>query len=223
MQVNGDWLLTPERAAIFLPSGTAVVADLHLGFNEARRRAGEALPASGLDDTLALLAPLVARPEVRRLVFAGDIVENSAGAALLTELLQWLRDSGVELAGIIPGNHDGGLPWEDNRELLRPEGLKLGGWHVRHGDGPLGAGRLVVGHFHPCLRWRGRISAPCFLVGSRRLVLPALSADAAGVNVLRDTRWRSYRCYAIAGSRVMDFGELASLWRHLAQSERRKG
>src|SRR5436309_2915696 len=30
MRVNKDWLLTPQRAALHLPTATAVIADLHL-------------------------------------------------------------------------------------------------------------------------------------------------------------------------------------------------
>src|SRR5438067_991701 len=35
-----DWLLTPQRVAVHRPSGSAVVADLHLGYGQARRRGG---------------------------------------------------------------------------------------------------------------------------------------------------------------------------------------
>ena len=57
---------------------------------------------------------------------------------------------------------------------------------------------------HPCLSWERR-ATPCYLVGPRRIVLPAFSADARGVNVLGDGRWRSLRCGAIAGTDVLDF------------------
>src|SRR5438270_5847367 len=36
MIVHEDWLLTPVRAAVHLPTATAVVADLHLGYELAR-------------------------------------------------------------------------------------------------------------------------------------------------------------------------------------------
>ena len=37
MRVFTDWELTPDRAAVHLPTRTAVVADLHLGYAEARQ------------------------------------------------------------------------------------------------------------------------------------------------------------------------------------------
>src|SRR5262249_11676405 len=94
---------------------------------------------------------------------------------------------------------------------VRPEGVRLGAWRVVHGDGALGNEHLVHGHFHPWLRWSRRVAAPCYLVGRRRLVLPAFSGDAAGVNVLGDARWRRCRCVAIAGDGLLNFGELGRL------------
>jgi hypothetical protein len=66
------------------------------------------------------------------------------------------------------------------------------------------------------LRWNG-LTAPCFLLREDHLILPAFSADAAGVNVLRGSRWRGYRCCVIAGNKVLDFGETAGLRQRLAQ------
>jgi hypothetical protein len=213
MQVHTDWLLTPERAAVHLPTATAVIADLHLGYDEARRRRGEAVPESGLDDVVAVLRSLLVRETVRRLVIAGDLLEDSRCTRQAEELLAWLDSEGVALAGVVPGNHDRGLGQQDGGLPLCPAGVVLGGWRVVHGDGRLPRGRLVCGHWHPCLRWGRRVTAPCFLVGPRRLILPAFSADAAGASVLGERAWRNYRCYAIVGDKVLDFGEVALLRR----------
>src|SRR5262245_29901145 len=193
MRVHTDWLLTPERAVIHLPTATAVTADLHLGYEQARQRRGEAIPAGGIDDVVAALTVLTTDYRVRRLVVAGDLVEDRSGAAVVHELLAWLGAAGVELTGIAPGNHDQGLGKDLKDVPLFPAGIELGGWRVVHGDGRLPRGRLVLGHFHPCLRWGKRIAAPCYLVGDRRIFLPAFSADAAAVNVLGVRKWRPYR------------------------------
>jgi putative SbcD/Mre11-related phosphoesterase len=211
MLVHSDWLLTPERVAVHVPTATAVIADLHLGYDRARRRRGEAVPLAGLDDLLPALDVLVPRHDLRRLVIAGDLFEDAAGRALLPDLLRGLGERGLELTGIVPGNHDRGLGGAEPALPLCPDGVDVGGWLVVHGDGPLPAGRLVLGHFHPCLRWGNRVAAPCYLIGADRIVLPAFSPDAAGVNVLRGRRWHGYRCAAIAGDRVLDFGEVSRL------------
>jgi len=211
MLVHADWLLTPERVAVHLPTATAVAADLHLGYDEARRRRGEAVPLADVDDLLGALGRLLSRHQLRRLVIAGDLFEDAAGRALVPDLLRWLAARDLELTGVVPGNHDRGLARAAPDLPLRPEGVLVGDWRVIHGDGRLPAGRLVLGHFHPCLRWGRGLAAPCYLVGQDRIVLPAFSPDAAGVNVLGARRWRGHRCAVIAGDRVLDFGDVGRL------------
>src|SRR5262249_35344010 len=131
--------------------------------------------------------------------------------ALVSELAQ----TGVELVGIVPGNHDRRLAKIAAALPLMADGIQLGRWRIVHGDGPATRGWLVQGHIHPCLRWQG-LNAPCYLIGPRRLVLPAFSADAAGANVLGRVPWRTYRCGVITGDKVLDFGPVGSLRRRLA-------
>ena len=57
---------------------------------------------------------------------------------------------------------------------------------------------------------RAQIAAPCYLASERHLILPAYSAEAAGLNVLRSVGWDGYRCYAVVGDSVLDFGELTA-------------
>jgi metallophosphoesterase superfamily enzyme len=178
-----------------------------------RRRGGEAVPTVGLEEVLAGLGAVLFRHDVRRLVIAGDLFEDGRCAAQAAELLAWLAAAGVELAGLVPGNHDRGLPPSGAGLPLVAEGLVVGGWRVVHGDGRLPRGRLVHGHVHPVFRWGPHLAAPCYLVGERRIILPAFSADAAGVSVLGDPRWRKYRCCVIAGDDVLDFGPVGELHR----------
>jgi uncharacterized protein len=210
MRVLDDWLLTPARAAVHLPTATAVVADLHLGYAEARCRAGEAVPTSSLEEQLAPLDHVFSSQPVRRLVVAGDLFEAGFRAALATAFQSWLSAHDVELVAIVPGNHDRGLKIGSRLPLV-PEGVELGEWKVVHGEGELPAGRFVQGHLHPCLRLGSGVAAPCYLVGEGHLILPAFSAEAAGVNVLGKREWKDFRCCAIASDRVLDFGGVERL------------
>jgi metallophosphoesterase superfamily enzyme len=210
-----DWLLTPARAALHLPTATAVVADLHLGYDKARLRAGEAVPARPLHDILSPLAPLIRAHGVRRLAVAGDLFESGPDRELAAGLLAWCAAEGVELAAVAPGNHDRGLAGVADLLPVRPDGFDLGGWRVVHGDGEPPPGPVVQGHEHPWVRWSHALSGPCYLAAPESLILPAFSPDAAGVNVLPRRRWRDHRCFVIAGDRVLDFGPLGELRRRL--------
>jgi putative SbcD/Mre11-related phosphoesterase len=209
MHVLNDWALTPARAAIHLPTRTAVVADLHLGYAEARQRAGDAVPTTAVASILAPLRPALATYGARHLVIAGDLFESRPSSELLEELLDWFRNERIELTAVVPGNHDRGA--KTDGLPIHLNGFDLGGWQVIHGDGRRPAGRVVQGHEHPLLRWGNGLAAPCYLVGNDHIVLPAFSMDAAGVSVMHATRWSAYRCCAIAGNDVLDFGQLAQL------------
>jgi putative SbcD/Mre11-related phosphoesterase len=211
MRVLDDWLLTPARAAVHLPTATAVIADVHLGYGEARQRGGDAVPSQTVAAVFAPLAPILAAHTVRRLVIAGDLFETGRMASLATEVLAWCAAVRIELFGVVPGNHDRGLAVKAPELPIYPEGLTLGRWQIVHGDEELPQGCTVQGHEHPFARWGRDVGGPCFLIAERRLILPAFSPDAAGVNVLRAERWQDFRCYVIAGKRLLDFGEVGKI------------
>jgi putative SbcD/Mre11-related phosphoesterase len=220
MLVNGEWLLTAERAALHLPTATAVIADVQFGHGHDHRRAGEAVPAASLGETLAAVAALQEAYDIRRLVIAGDAFEDARINGNATALVTWLKDRRVELAGVISGNHDSELANPDSEIPICPKGLRLGSWWVVHGNGEIAPGhRLVHGHLHPCFRWNSSVLAPCYLVAPQRIILPAYSRATAGVNVLREPKWRNYKCFVISGEEVLDFGRLGDLQRVVRASK----
>lgn len=236
MRVLDDWLLTAERVAVHRPSATAVVADLHLGYAEARRRGGEAVPDDTLEEQLLGMGRVLHKHDVHRLVIAGDLLEDGRCHGALAAFEDWLNREGIELVALVPGNHDRGLETSSQatpKLPLYPDGFLLGDWRVLHGDEAIPDGPVIQGHEHPCFRWSPRrhvvrprffdrtytpaVEGPCYLVGPRRLILPAFSREAVGVNVLSVRRWRPYRCLVIAGERVLDLGELAQLGQQIGR------
>jgi metallophosphoesterase superfamily enzyme len=207
MKVHNDWLLTGLRVAIHVPTAAAVVADLHLGYNACRRGAGEAIPFINLNHQLNPLGIAIKKHGLRQLVIAGDLFEAGLVPELMAEFQHWLADAGVELAALVPGNHDRGL---ESSWPLFPDGFILDGWRIVHGNEEIRTGEPVVhGHVHPAVRLQGR-KFPCFLVGPRRLVLPAYSLDAAGVNVAKERTWQGCRCFAICTGKVIAMGKLGA-------------
>lgn len=239
MRVLHDWLLTAQRVAVHLPTATAVAADLHLGYAEARRRRGDAVPSESVAELLQPLLHIQQQHAARRLVIAGDLLEDSDCSEALMAFLKWIDQSGFHLIALVPGNHDLGLEGiaaAKSRLPLRPQGVDVGGWQIVHGEGSLPDAPVVHGHDHPCLRWspknranrprfaRGRfapdtIDGPCYLSGPQRLILPAFSREAAGVNILSVRRWRTFCCHTIAGGQVVDVGEVSTLRRRLSLAD----
>jgi metallophosphoesterase superfamily enzyme len=221
MCIHDDWLLTPQLVALHMATATGVVADLHLGYSDARQRGGEAVPCARVETVLAPLTGVIRAFAMRRLVIAGDLFEAACEPALVNDLVTWLGQWELELAGVVPGNHDRGIERHARLLPLYPRGFCLGDWLVVHGDGDLPPGRVVHGHEHPCLRPGGRAGAPCYLSDARRIILPAFSPDARGVNVLGVPAWRHFRCHVVLGPQVLDFGKVAAVSRAARTAGRR--
>src|SRR5262245_34194602 len=97
----GAWSFTPEGAAIHPGERTAVVADVHLGYEWARGAAGDCVPSHSLEETVARLSAVFARAAIARLIVAGDLVESARPchrtALDVRRLVDWLQSRGVSL------------------------------------------------------------------------------------------------------------------------------
>jgi metallophosphoesterase superfamily enzyme len=220
------WRLTPEGAAIHPGEQTAVVADVHLGYEWARGAAGDSVIAHSLDETLARLALVLTNSPVLRLIVAGDLVESPRPCRRTDEdlrrLHEWLARRGVTML-VLEGNHDRSLSRPRANDALPPEPMPatcmVASWTIGHGHVPIRGGRTISGHHHPVLRV-DRTVAPCFLIGPGRIILPAFSANAAGGDVgsiALPGAWkqRPFRCVVSTGSDLLDFGMLSTLRQRL--------
>src|SRR5438874_13425245 len=101
MTIFADWLLTPHRVAIHLPTKTAVVADLHLGYPEARRQSGDAVPLTDAKTTLGPLA--LALREAESLGDAGDLFEKTFDLDVRQGFYGLVLRRGGRFHGLVPG------------------------------------------------------------------------------------------------------------------------
>ena len=211
---EGPWLLVPEGAAVCRAQGVAVVADLHLGYEWARGRGGDVIPAHSLAETISKIEAIFERVAIRRLVVAGDLRESAAPCPATTSDIErlrgWLRLRSVELIAL-NGNHDPG-PLET---------LDVAGWRIAHGHRPISASHVILGHHHPALRVAG-VCAPCFLTSPRTIVLPAFSENAAGLDLAvarlpASLRGQPLRCLASTGQELLDFGPVVDLRKRLVR------
>jgi putative SbcD/Mre11-related phosphoesterase len=208
------WHLAPEGAVVHRAARTAVIADVHLGYEWARGARGDVVPPHSLTETLAALGMLLGRATIERLVVAGDLVESPRPCARtagdVARLGAWLASRGVALI-TLQGNHD------PPARPPRPASIELHGWLIHHGHADSDAPRMILGHYHPILRQSG-VEAPCFLVGAGLVVLPAFSRNAAGLDV-RAARWPGrlgggdVRCVAALDGELFDLGTRGRLGR----------
>ena len=195
-------------------SSTLVMADLHLGFEEAasrgliyslRRTSGYLamfIPRIQLKRTISLLERTLGKLRVKRVIVNGDL--KHAFDRLLkqekeevTELVKFLRESGVEDIVVVRGNHDNFI-----KPVLRRLGVSfINGIFTNsrgkrvllvHGHEDVdtsGQDIVVIGHEHPSLKCFEVYKFPCFMKiplaqGEKQLVvMPATGPYHPGVVV----------------------------------------
>lgn len=218
----GPWHFLPEGALWHPDARIVVIADSHLGYERTRTRRGDSLPVYSHADVRARLQPILTATACEKIVVAGDVIDSRASldrsANALLDFSGWLAALGVDPV-FIRGNHD-----THGLEHC-PESVEIDGWTIRHGHDPAPLNHLpeqpeIVGHLHPALRWSGH-SFRAFLSSSRRILLPAFTADAAGVDLadpvfFRDEDWGDHDCWVCRSHDVVPFGNLRSLRESLA-------
>src|SRR5437879_3054842 len=104
MRVHTEWILTPWRLAFHEPTQTAVVADLHLGYEQARRQSGEAVPLVDLKETLVPLHLATRVFGFHRLIIAGDLFEKGFCRPIWQEFSERMKHMGIDEIAVVPGN-----------------------------------------------------------------------------------------------------------------------
>ncbi len=181
--------LTPERAAVI--DSTAVIADLHLGFENVMQMKGVAIPKMQIDDVIKRATKIVEKYGITKLVIAGDFKhEFSRNLPYEWEdVRSFIESIDVEVS-VVRGNHDNFLAAilaEYGIELKEVE--RVGDYYVIHGHRESDFDRVIMGHEHPAIKVRVRgatYSFPCYLVAdSSKIVLPAFSPLMQGSDVLQ--------------------------------------
>ena len=210
ISVAGEALmLLPEKAAYLAERQWLLIADAHLGKAVSFRRQGVPVPQGSTADNLAALSALIARLDVRRIVFLGDLLHSAHAHSAATQaaLAQW-RDRHRDLdLTLVRGNHDdhaGDPPAALGFEVV-DEPLRVGPWALCHHPNAQADGYVLAGHLHPCVslqgRARERLRLPCFWFGDQVGVLPAFG-EFTGMHAIealpRD------RVYALTGDGVLE-------------------
>lgn len=183
--VAGAQLVARGSGALWWPDRRLlVVADLHLGKSARMARRGGALlpPYEGVATLERLAAELIAL-DPAQVVCLGDSFDDPAAADLP-------EPEAATLAGLragrlwvwVAGNHDPD-PLPSALAGTRTGALHLDPLVFRHCAEP-DARAEISAHYHPkaLLAARGqRISRPCFLIDTTRVILPAFGAYTGGL------------------------------------------
>jgi len=185
VHATGDYALWLEGEK------TLVIADLHLGYEGAAQERGVALPRFQKRVMLGRLGRLLARYSPETVVVAGDFKHEFSRN--LEDEWRDVREVLTALTAktkvvLVRGNHDNFLATISAKfGLDLPMRHQVGGFTIAHGHEAVAVdGTLVMGHEHPAVKLRdfgAIVSAPAFVVLPDRILLPAFSPLALGVDV----------------------------------------
>ncbi|TCO72991.1 ligase-associated DNA damage response endonuclease PdeM [Rhodovulum euryhalinum] len=173
----------PSGALHWADAGLLVVSDLHLGKSERlARRGGTLLPPYDTAETLSRLEADIAATDPRAVICLGDSFDDNAAARDLPPGAEerLLRLMAGRRWVWIAGNHDPGPASLPGTHLAE---LREGPLTFRHIARPGETGE-ISGHYHPKARLSlggRRVSRPCFLVDTARVILPAFGAYTGGL------------------------------------------
>ncbi len=181
-----------------------VMADFHMGYEEALNKEGFLVPRFQYAETMKRLENLLTGFEIKTIIINGDL-KHEFGTISETEwrhtlrLLDFLSEHSKKII-LIKGNHDNVLgPIAEKRGLDVKKNYVIGKTMILHGDKiPKGEKfdqmkRLIIGHEHPAvsLHKHGRLETyKCFLKGKWKdkelLAMPSFNLVTEGTDVLKE-------------------------------------
>ena len=190
--------VTNDRCLILDEGPTAVLGDLHLGYDSALEEEGMYIPRINTESIRDALNNVLSEYEPKRMVLLGDIKHDFKRSrrdarAEVRKIMKLLTEA-LEVI-VVKGNHDNFL-----QNILSDIGLtavdhvNIGGFRLEHGHFDSKARPVIIGHEHPSIRIPGAVSGGmkihCF-VHQRNdgvIVLPPFSPFSAGNDLVLDKR-----------------------------------
>lgn len=178
-------MLDPAGALFWPAAAMLVVSDLHLEKGSSYARHGQLLPPWDTHATLDRLTLLLRRYQPRVVLALGDSFHDRQGSHRLPAGEVSRLRAMIEAHRFIwvQGNHDPSPPRGLGGEWV--EVFATPSLVFRH-QAAHGAEGEISGHHHPkaAVPARGgRVSRPCFVTDTRRLVMPAFGAYTGGLDV----------------------------------------
>lgn len=145
---GADLFLLPERAIFLEQSRTLLVADMHLGKDEAFRASGIPVPLGPGERTLDRLSNVLDDTHAQRLVILGDLLHAPLGNTqrVFNALDAWRQRYSQMSIILVRGNHDHfESAWQNKLKIEIVDTLLLDGLTLNHT--PTADGTTVVcGH-----------------------------------------------------------------------------
>jgi putative SbcD/Mre11-related phosphoesterase len=188
--------VTNERCLILDDGPTAVLGDLHLGYESALEEEGMYIPRMNTESIRDALNNVLSLYEPKRVVLLGDIKHDfkrskREARAEVTKIIELLEEASDVI--VVKGNHDNFLQnILSDLGLMAVDHIDMAGFRMEHGHIDSKVRPVIIGHEHPSVRIPGAMSGGmkihCF-VHQREdgvIVLPPFSPFSAGNDLVLD-------------------------------------
>lgn len=219
-----------------------IVADLHIGFEEAFNKQGILVPRLQLKDTYEKLEKMIAAAKPDTIIVNGDL-KHEFGTISTQEWREALKIIDLMIKSskkvvLVKGNHDTILgPIAKKRELeivdkYEIENHDKGKILIIHGDKkieiPKKTKTIIIGHEHPAVSIREGVrqeTYKCFLKGTYKgkelIVMPSFCTVTEGTDILRQDILSPYLHQElddfevfVISDKTYSFGKLKNIRRH---------
>lgn len=219
--------VTKDRCLILDDGPTAVLSDLHLGYEKALEDEGMYLPRFNTESILESLNKVIYKYNPKQVVLLGDIKHDfkrnpSECEKEVRKIVELLRN--VADIIVVRGNHDNFLQNTlQNLNLKVVDYIDICGFRMEHGHFDSGKRPVIIGHEHPSIRINGQIKFQCFLHLKKEgiIVIPPFSPLFSGSSLNGPETFMSPACrsshtdqadiYGISDSDVFYLGKLGEI------------
>jgi len=185
----------------YLPDIKAlIIADLHLGYEEALQKKGVLVPKTQYKQIIARIDWILEQVEVNTVVLNGDIKHEFGRISTqewreILRLIDYFHKKHIKIIAV-KGNHDTILgPIAKKRELREVKELRHKDILIVHGDyipdklSPI----ILMGHEHPAITLRDKAKQEkfkCFIKGKFKrsilIVQPSMNPLTTGMDMLKE-------------------------------------
>ncbi len=224
--------ITSDRCLILDDGPTAVIGDLHLGYERALEQEGMYIPRINTDSIRDTLNDIICRYEPSRIVLLGDVKHDFKRAGYeekseVRRVIQLISEAAD--AVIVKGNHDNYIQnIISDLGILAVDHVDIMGFRLEHGHVDSGVRPVIIGHEHPSVRIPGSVGGgmkiQCFVHARADgvIVLPPFSPFSSGNDLvldrscvmapaLKNSDFASAELYGVTDMGLMDLGTLKDL------------
>jgi putative SbcD/Mre11-related phosphoesterase len=182
-------------------SKTLIIADFHIGYEEAINKQGVLIPRTQFKETIKKLEHIFKELKIKKVIINGDL-KHEFGEISLQEWKQALAILDLIIKHcpnviLVKGNHDTILsPIAKKRNLKILDYYKIKDTLIMHGHKLIknkdfqNSKILIISHEHPSISFRKDESFKCFLLGKYKnkklIVTPSFNPIIEGSNILKE-------------------------------------